>query len=248
MTCHGLNCTSQKLIEAHIIPKGFGRLIRGQASNVKLTPERVGEANPQLGEYDPDILCETCDNILGLDDEYAIKICKRFEVDHRNLGQNVFELPGVDCDRFCKFILSVLWRASTSRRRSFTSVNLGPYEDLAREVLFGAKPLSDMRAFEVLIQRYRSASLDPTKLYFHPVRQPFDERNAYGFGLAGFRIVAKLDNRPFREGFRSFVLNRSNVFRGFFVPLEDCSEFESIAGIVRNNARRQAAFRQKRTT
>jgi len=234
------------LIEAHIIPKGFGRLIRGEASNMKLTPDKVREANPQLGEYDPDILCETCDNILGLDDEYALDVWKRFEASHRNLGEDVFELAEVDCERFCKFILSILWRASISRRPSFTSVNLGPYEDLSRDILFGAKRLSDMPAFEVLVQRYLSTSMDPTKWYFHPVRQPFGDLDAYGFGLAGFRIVAKLDNRPFPEGFRPFVLNRSNVFRGFFVPLEQCSEFQSIAGIVRNNARRQAAFSQER--
>ena len=28
MICHGPNCTSTKLVNAHIIAKGFGRLIR----------------------------------------------------------------------------------------------------------------------------------------------------------------------------------------------------------------------------
>jgi hypothetical protein len=244
MICHGLNCRCETLIDAHIIPKAFGRFIRGQEANVKLTPERVSEANPQLGEYDPDILCATCDNVLGLDDEYAIEICKRFQTDHRRMAQDIFEMPHVDCERFCKFILSVLWRASISRRRSFTSVNLGPYENRAREVVFGAKPLSGIRAFEVLIQRYRSASIDTTGLYFHPVRRPFGQLNAYGFGLAGFRIVAKLDNRLFPEEFRPMVINRANVFRGSFKRFEDCSEFQSIAEIVRSNAGRKNAFRQ----
>ena len=248
MSCHGLNCTNRKLIKAHIIPAAFGRLIRGPDANVKMTPERVGEANPQLGEYDPDILCETCDRFLGLDDEYAFDICKRFETDHQKLDQGIFELSGVDCERFCKFVLSVLWRASISRRHNFTSIDLGPYEGRARDVLFGATPLSSLRAFEVIIQRYRSEHMDTTKWYFQPVRQPFGELNAYGFGLAGFRIVAKFDNRRFPEGYHPLVLNRSGVFRGLYVRLEDCSEFESMAMMVRNNAGRKAPFRRSRST
>jgi hypothetical protein len=69
MICHGLNCTNQTLIKAHIIPEGFGRFIRGAAANTKMTPEKVREANPQPGEYDREILCATCDNVLGLNAE-----------------------------------------------------------------------------------------------------------------------------------------------------------------------------------
>ncbi|MGY3692200.1 hypothetical protein ACVIGA_002280 [Bradyrhizobium sp. USDA 3240] len=248
MSCHGLNCTSKELIKAHIIPAGFGRFIRGTDANVKMTPKRVGVATPQLGEFDPDILCETCDRFLGRDDEYALSICERFEADHRKLDQGIFELPGVDCERFCKFVLSVLWRASISRRRSFSAIDLGPYEDRARDVLFGPTPLSSLRAYEVIIQRYRSDHMDTTKWYFQPARQPFGELNAYGFGLAGFRIVAKLDNRPFHEGYRPLVLNRSGVFFGLYVRLEDCSEFESMAMMVRNNAGRKSPFRRSPST
>ena len=247
MICHGPNCTSENLIDAHIIPKSFGRFIRGPDANVKLTPEKVSQANPQLGEYDPDILCASCDGILGLDDEYAVDVCRRFAAEHLDVGHGLFEFPGADGMRFSKFILSVLWRASISRRPSFASVDLGPYQDKARDVLFGTKPLSNLRAFEVLVQRYRSDGIDATKLYFHPVREPFGGLNAYGFGLAGFRIVAKLDNRPLPQGYGPVVINRSGVFRGMFVRLEDCSEFASIADIVRKNERRPNRFRNKAT-
>jgi hypothetical protein len=139
MICHGLNCNSKKLIEAHIFPQGFARFIRGSDANVKLTPERVGQANPQLGEYDAHILCAACDSLLGIDDEYGLEVCRRYEAEHLALGAKLFEMKNVDCERFCKFVLSVLWRASISKRKSFAVVNLGPYEDVARDVLFGAK-------------------------------------------------------------------------------------------------------------
>jgi hypothetical protein len=245
MICHGLNCTCETLIDAHIIPKSFGRFIRRPDANVKLTPDRVSQANPQLGEYDPDILCASCDGILGLDDEYAVDICRRFAAERLDLGSDLFELAGADGFRFGKFILSVLWRASISRRPSFASIDLGPDQDKARDVLFGAKPLSDLRAFELLVQRYRSDGIDATKLNFHPEHAPFGGLNAYGFGLAGFRIIAKLDDGPLPQGYAPFVMNRSGVFRGMFVRFEDCSEFASIASIVRNNERRPKPFRIK---
>jgi hypothetical protein len=47
------------------------------------------------------------------------------------------------------------------RRRNFAPIDLGPYEDQARNVLFGATPLSSLRAFEVIIHRYRSDHMDP---------------------------------------------------------------------------------------
>jgi hypothetical protein len=64
--CHGLNCSSTDLIEAHIIPKGFARLIRGPGPNVALSIQQVREAKPQLGEFDKNILCASCDHKLGI--------------------------------------------------------------------------------------------------------------------------------------------------------------------------------------
>jgi hypothetical protein len=242
MICHGPNCRSEQLIEAHIIPQGFARFIRGPDANVKLTPERVSEAKPQLGEYDPDILCADCDRKLGLDDEYGLEVCRRYDAEHILVGDKVFEMKNVDCERFSKFVLSVLWRASISKRKSFAAVDLGPYEDVARDVLFGARKLENMRAFEVILQRYQSVHLDPSKIYFHPSRCPFGDLNAYGFGLAGFRIMAKLDNRSFRQDWWPMVINRSNVFRGTFAVFEECSEFQSIVSIVHANERRENRF------
>ena len=43
---------------------------------------------------------------------------------------------------------------SISKRESFFGIRLGPYEPQARDVLFGAAPLSSLRAFQVIAQRY----------------------------------------------------------------------------------------------
>lgn len=149
--CKGLNCSSTDLIEAHIILKGFARIIRGPGPNMVLSIQQVREARPQLGEFDRNILCAACDHKLGFFDDYAIDVCNQFDRKHTRLSNDLFELEGFDGDKFTKFVLAVLWRASISKRSTFKEVSLGPYEDQSRDVLFGAKPLQYLKSFEVLV-------------------------------------------------------------------------------------------------
>jgi hypothetical protein len=72
------------------------------------------------------------------------------------------------------------------------TVSLGLYEDEARDVLFGLKPLSGFDAFQVLVQRYRSTGIDVDRFYTLPVLAPFETLNAYGLSLLGYRITCKI--------------------------------------------------------
>jgi len=103
----------------------------------------------QHGVYDPGILCADCDGRLGKGDDYALEVCRRFARDHKTIRGGLFEMHNVDGDRFATFVLSVLWRASISSRVECRSVSLGPYESEACEVIFGAKPLHAMTAYQL---------------------------------------------------------------------------------------------------
>jgi hypothetical protein len=98
----------------------------------------------------------------------------------------------VDGNKFATFIFSVLWRASITSRREFAKVALGSYEDDARDVIFGAKPLSAMPDYQLLVGRYRRspASSMPAKMTTGLI--------GWYFALGGFRILAKLDPTPLR--------------------------------------------------
>jgi hypothetical protein len=160
--CHGYGCTHTNLIEAHIIPKGFGRFVRGDAHdahNLTLTLNGADYAKPQLGEYDNNILCGECDNQLGVFDHYALQVCRSFKLDHKIVRPGVFELVDVDGEKFAKFVLAVLWRASISSRPDYANVSLGPYTDVARDVLFGVRPLSAFKEFQVMVQRCPPSAL-----------------------------------------------------------------------------------------
>jgi len=185
MACHGLNCNNTKLIGAHIVPRGFANLIRADRNSelLKVADGGVSKAFPQLGETDGNILCADCDSALGKNDAYAVDVCRKFASDDR---ANLFEDNSVDAERFSIFILSLLWRASISKRGRYCQVvTFGPYERVAREIIFGARPISEMPAFELIISKLRSPRHNIDRIIIDPVRFKFQKVNAYSFVLAG---------------------------------------------------------------
>lgn len=230
-TCRGLGCTSSTLIKAHIIPAGFGRIIRGKGPNMSISIEKATEAKPQLGEFDTQILCKDCDHKLGAFDDYAIETARKFESEHKNFSNELFEVANFDGDKFAKFVLAVLWRASISKREAFSNVSLGPYEARARDVLFDRTALGKLDAFEVLVQRYTSDHFDMHGLYTLPARTEFLNLNTYWFSLTGFRIIAKFDGRPLRPELKQFIVNGKNVLRGLFLEFESTPEWKNFREI-----------------
>ncbi len=94
------------------------------------------------GEYESNILCANCDNVvLGLLEDYGRKIIYGGK---KNKNDNIKEykdfikestvlcIDGVNYHKFKLFLLSILWRSSISSRPFFKNVNLGPYEEKIR--------------------------------------------------------------------------------------------------------------------
>jgi hypothetical protein len=226
MACRGSNCSNTKLISAHIMPRGFARLIRADPSKelLKVTSGSVSKAFPQLGETDSEILCADCDGVLGKNDDYAVDVCRKFKADDR---AEIFEDKSVDAERFSKFILSLLWRASISKRGRYCQVvTFGPYEKIAREITFGARPISEMLAFKLIVSRLRSRDHDVDRIITDPVRFKLEGLNAYTFFLNGFRVHAVLDGQELQPYFDALIINRTNVFRGTYLEFEALPEFK----------------------
>jgi hypothetical protein len=248
--CHGLGCRSTELIKAHIIPQSFGRYVEGNSGpNVMLSSEGRSMKTPR-GLFDTGILCATCDGYLNKKyDDPAFHFFKSFDLASTKIidlnpakyhgAPPFFEASGVDCDMLCGFILSALWRSSISSRPEVSSVRLGPYEDKARDVLWGVQPLSSLPAFEVTLQRYRSHQVDIHKTYSLPGRLLPDPLIIYGFACLGFRIHAKMDRRPFPAYFNGFVINSDKVFRGLIIDFEETREARELCKMANEAAKRR---------
>jgi hypothetical protein len=231
--CKGLRgqvpCTETRLIEAHVIPQGFARAIRATSKhNLAITTEGVKKAKIPLGIFDRTILCSSCDQVLGIYDDYALQVCRNYSDSTTIQMATAFEMPNIDGDQFAKFILAVLWRASTSGQRDYEEIRLGQrYENEARDVLFGQKSLAEMRAFQVLVRRFRSVEgFNTTLFYSLPKLTKFGVHRAYGFSLGGFQIIAKMDSRPWPATFRPWIVNGNSVLRGLLVEFKETGDFE----------------------
>jgi hypothetical protein len=220
--CHGHGCSSTDLIKAHLTPRSIGRHAqRERDPNLLVSPTRYTKALP-LGLYDPNVLCEACD---GLNDDPAFEFLKASSSSPQNIvtdGINAyFEMEGVDCDLLCGFVLSILWRYSISTLPDASEVRLGPYQDRAREVLWGVKPLASLHEFQVVCQRYTKGFIDTEYMYSSPVDMRGPDFNSYGFSMLGFHFLAKVDRRPFPSIYAPYVMNGRRLLRGYFVDFHD---------------------------
>jgi hypothetical protein len=235
--CHGPSCEETSLIRAHIIARAFARMYlrRNKKHNLELS---LGQVKPtQLGIFDEHILCERCDGHLGKHDHKLYDVIRKFVAP---IGEEFCD-PKVDCDAFCRGILAILWRATITSHSAYADISLGPYEPIVRDILFGLRPLSDMRELEIAIQYYRSDHLGDSvnQFYTLPVRNKFQGRNGFSLGLNGFRIAVKIDKRPLSPAFGPFIINRTGVFRGLVVELEKTPEFSQLADIMVADMRRK---------
>ncbi len=229
--CHGPGCAGTRLIKAHIIPRAFARMnqSRNKKHNLEISLGRVKPA--QLGIFDKHILCATCDRHLGKYDDYLYDVIRGFVLPP---GCDEFSDPKVDCEALSKGILAILWRASLTSHRAYSDVSLGPYEGIVRDILFGLRPLTDMRELEIALEYYRSDHFgDKVNLFYTiPAANKFGGLNGFSFGLNGFRIAAKIDKRPFPPPFGRYIINRTGMFRGLVVEFEGTPEFSRMAEIA----------------
>ena len=221
-TCHGLGCTSTELIEAHIIPQSFARDIRdGSTRNFRITRNKATVAKQQLGNSTRKYFAPNATACWACLMTTAARFAEILRAITSSLRTGLLNLRNIDGDHFAKFVLAILWRASISKRPGFASVKLGPCEASARDVLFGAKPLSALPEYQLIIERYQSSVGDPSKFYFHPYR--LKKTGTYGFGLAGFRMTARFGKgKPLADVSRGsrFAVAGSNVLHGYYVEFE----------------------------
>jgi hypothetical protein len=239
--CRGYQCESTEFIDAHIIPRGFARDMKGDEPH-NLLISKACVRPTQHGVYDNRLLCATCDGALGDLDSAALEVCRRFPAEHKIIAGDCFVLENVDGNAFAKFVLSVLWRASISTRPEFASTSLGPYEDLTRDVIFGARPLTDVPEYQLMVGRYRAGKgFDPARNYSAPARSKYlDRLNGWGFSLHGFKIMAKLDKRPLPTDLHPAIVNGNTQLTGAFVDYLSTVEGKAVLEMAAaQRARRQ---------
>jgi hypothetical protein len=158
----------------HIIPEHLYSSLKGSDSKF-LETELLENGNIRQaglprgkGEFEAGLLCADCDGgILNIRYEnYAHKVLR--DVLQCRFKGEVYEQDGtvehlffnnLDYNSLRLYLLSILWKASISRRPNYKNIKLGPYENEIRDILFSGNTISPHRFPVVLIKLRDKISL-----------------------------------------------------------------------------------------
>lgn len=184
-------CGKEKdLIKAHIIPKKF--YLNYENEHFQLIDHLSGKTKTkQSGAIDKNILCNDCDdNIIGEFDKEGYRVLFEEVPKHlvyQDIYQKIYYLKSVNFnyDKFRKFLISILWRASISELKEFRSINLGPYENKALEILKGEKEYKTL--FKILI--FKEPKNDDTNYMVAIIKVNKGNCIFYDICMAGYTIL-----------------------------------------------------------
>ena len=182
MICRLCNTEKGKLCKAHLIPESFYRfmypdeIVQGDALRVVLHNLDYVKKS-RTGLYDENILCASCDHLLGQLDEYGKNVLLGYipRLVHTDGSTDLFVLDNVDIAKLIRFFLSVLWRFSISKREETKRVSIGEkFENKIRNLLYYNS--GNEEDFPMVISRYKYQNDTYKKVVFMPALP----RNATG--------------------------------------------------------------------
>jgi len=145
------------LVDSHIIPGFMYKYLFDQKHQIFLTSSKdfkngeLKNKKRNTGVYDGEILCSTCDNeVIGQYETYAskiiygenisLKIAPVVNAYHNGRGEQWSVCSNIDYKKFKLFLLSILWRASITKRDIFKEVNIGRHEEIIRKMIWEGNP------------------------------------------------------------------------------------------------------------
>ncbi|MEI2760117.1 MAG: hypothetical protein V9G42_11865 [Bacteroidia bacterium] len=147
----------QLIAKSHIIPDFMYEELYDDNHKIRVVPaSEFGKVKPRIkmpssGEYEGGLLCSDCDNkLLGGYENYARKAiyggalrdseCPECDNFKSQDGVKFTLCKKINYHKFKIFLLSVLWRASISKRALFDQINLGPHEEVLRKMIYEGNP------------------------------------------------------------------------------------------------------------
>jgi len=207
-------------------------------------------ARPPTGEYDQNILCFDCDHKKigdGLED-YAKKLysdglprSKKPEIkNYKNQYGSVFtQISKLDYAKYKLFLLSILWRASVSKRDYFKNVNLGKYENEVREMILNENPGST-EDYACMLTTVRNDVEWSKQLFIEPTRTKEKHGSIYRFMMGGILylyFIPKFFNTTSNyEMEKEFILSDNNELKIIHMTEGEGEDWiKSFLGLNSNN-------------
>lgn len=204
----------RKLVKAHIIPEGFFRPLRlgSTAPEIHSNTKGVFPKKSPIGVYDKKILCEKCDKYIGLWDDYAHKLLiqnfsEKFAL-YKGSTKVAYKINAYDYKKLKLFFLSILWRASISSQPFYKRIEIGPHEQILKEMIINGDP-GNPYYYAVSLAKF----IDPEiKEMLDPHQTKFDGINYCQFYITGFVLYIKTDKRNPPDFLKELCLKKTPPF------------------------------------
>ncbi|MDN3694262.1 hypothetical protein QWZ06_19250 [Chryseobacterium tructae] len=166
---------------------------------IKISTEEIIKKNPKIsrpssGVYEGGLLCSDCENriIGGKYESYLADILSSKNRDVKcNKGKSAeiktLTVQNLDYERFKNFFLSILFRADICTFEEFEDINLGPYNDKIRKIVYENQTTDDLE-FQLNILKFdKNSEFD--QLIVQPFKSKLETETCYSFLLRGFFII-----------------------------------------------------------
>lgn len=215
---------NKKLIQkSHIIPKFMHKGLIGIDNEFyRINIKNFSQSQKiYTGEFEPNILCEECDNAkLSNLETYAHRILyvekfnenKKFNFKKYKNQHGVIStyIKGIDYKKFKLFLLSILWCSSISNREFFSKVKLGPHEEIIRKMLLNEQPDS-YKKYPCFISTYLNSRKElPPELIGQPVRVKNNDGTRYVFLIDGFFYIYFVSQHAIPDWIYELCINEKN--------------------------------------
>ncbi len=226
-------CLNERVLRnSHIIPEflyspGYDekhRLIKIQKNTQKTNYEQKG-----LREK---LLCDKCETLLN----------DRFEKYFDNLWRNNFPkvasgselvFKKLDYTRFKLFLLSILWRASVSKKDAFRKISLGDkHENNIRKMILENNP-SNPEIYPVMAQIlvHPETNIAIEGVIMSPITNRFDGKISYTFLFGGCSWNYVVSSHPVK-GLGEYAIDREGTF---VMPVVKMTDFPPIDTFMREH-------------
>lgn len=184
----GQECDYQ---DSHIITKCFYPDIKDTSNKYLAVKPNGSYKIVQSGVYDSSILCKNCENKtlskiegnaskLFLTNEYPPII--KEGVDFKGI---IYTNEFFDYKTIRQFFVSIIWRASVSTLDDFKDINLGKYENIAKEIILG-KNVEYPQFFKFFIFRIPDDAKYNKVLFIKRTR--FNKASSYELQMSKYRV------------------------------------------------------------
>lgn len=236
MICKGCN-QDRKLRESHVIPKSFFIGHRVENKSPLLMSDSINSYPKRslIGVYDKGILCKECEDKFQEVDNYSYTLFLKNESSHIELKKSGsvfgYQVNDVNYRLLKLFFISVLWRASISTQGFYSKVQLGRYEEIAKNIIWSGC-LDGTSVFNFIVTKLNT---EIGRVMLSPDRERFFGVNYYRFYMYGYVVYIKVDKLPTPEKFRLFELNSDGTLYICHRDISKSTELEIMLSIMSNN-------------